>query len=179
MSELVAYTLADWILSRSSSVSHLKLQKLAFYCYGISAATSPSFKAELGHIAFVAWKHGPVNRELYDRFRDQGASPLQAPPHPPTSYSPQLAATLTDVLNVYGRLEPWELVKQSHLEAPWKNTPQSATIDDVAIIEHFAQKYRQGQVRAPEYLSGEWSLNLDGIPTYRYGSLSELAADID
>jgi uncharacterized phage-associated protein len=163
--------LADWILSQGlADCSHLKLQKLAFYCYGIVVALNPGSRAELGEITFHAWKHGPVNVDLYYRFRTEG---LVAKSYP--SYSLAVTSGLKDVLAVYGKLSAWELREQSHLEAPWRETSQSAVIENAHILEHFRNKFANGAVRAPEYVSGEWSLALDRIPTGAYASFGELA----
>lgn len=166
--------LADWILSRGLvECSHLKLQKLVFYCYGIVSALDEGSRAELGEIAFHAWTHGPVNVSLFYRIRGEGLSPRNSP-----SYSSKATSNLQDVLSVYGHLSAWELREQSHLESPWKETPQSMVINDDTIVNHFRAKFVSGAVRAPEYVSGEWSVNIDGIPARRYTTFGQLAGNI-
>ena len=55
---------------RFASLINLKLQKLLYYVqawsYGINK--KPMFDGE-----FEAWIHGPVNREIYNRFKYSGA----------------------------------------------------------------------------------------------------------
>jgi uncharacterized phage-associated protein len=164
--------LADWILREVPACTHLQLQKLAFYCYGIAASRSVNCRTELGAVSFFAWKHGPVNVETYYRFRGEPAP--AAVTHP--QYSVEATSRLKDVVTVYGRLSPWELRNQSHLEAPWINTAQSDLIPDEVILDHFRTKFADRAVRAPEYLGGEWSLALDRVPSPSYSSFEELAS---
>lgn len=96
--------LSDWILSRSpEGLTHLKLQKLVFYCY--SAAVAHGLEAQIGAIELEAWEHGPVSRTLWDEYRGCAAEPIhyqgqhdgnggQVAPQ----YSEELEKVLTDVI---------------------------------------------------------------------------------
>lgn len=67
------HNITDYIIDRLTSdeemsLIHLKLQKLLYYVQawslGIEGCTMFDGK-------FQAWAHGPVNREIYDRFSDK------------------------------------------------------------------------------------------------------------
>src|SRR5579871_6332042 len=62
---------ADYIIYKTAedgrALNLLKLQKLAYYVQAWHLAIN---RAPLFAGSFEAWVHGPVNRELYDRFRD-------------------------------------------------------------------------------------------------------------
>lgn len=56
-------TLAGYILKYFGPMSHLKLQKLLYYCQAYHLA---NFKTPLFDEEFEAWVHGPVCRNVYD-----------------------------------------------------------------------------------------------------------------
>lgn len=171
--------LAYWILARPTltggAVTHLKLQKLAFYCFGGAAAAD--LEAQLGAVYFEAWKHGPVCREIYDEFCAFGAGEL--PSHRPAeTYSADLSDRLTDVLAVYGGLDAWSLRHQSHLEEPWVRAIQRrpATIDGDELKAFFRKKFATGLVVCPDYVVDSGGLRLDRIPVRTFPTLKALAA---
>jgi uncharacterized phage-associated protein len=172
-----AIALANWLLAAVSPrmLNHLQLQKLVFYAYG--AAAAEGLEAQLGDVRFVAWKHGPVNRALYEQHRGSGRAPLAVPPpgDVPAYGDLRLTGVLRDVLAVYGRLTPWQLREESHLEQPWAEAEQSEEISDEAIKVHFCRKFARGAVALPRNLLGAWSFDADAIPTQRWESLHEIA----
>jgi len=60
--------LSDYILKHYGPMSHLKLQKLLFYCDAYSLAY---FGQELVTDNFEAWVHGPVSRKVYNGLKDK------------------------------------------------------------------------------------------------------------
>jgi len=62
-----AITLANYILKHYGPMSHLKLQKLLFYCDAYHLAY---FQDELIPESFEAWVHGPVCRAVYNSLKD-------------------------------------------------------------------------------------------------------------
>lgn len=173
-----ALQLAEWILARAArdkqSVTHLKLQKLIFYSYG--AALAHGVHHELGQIAFEAWKHGPVSREVYGQYVGFGANEIPQPASVP-KFDQALTNVLEDVYAVYGRLSPWDLRNESHLERPWvialaeKRT--GFTHEELRV--HFAKKFERGNVQLPVHLSGAANAAIDGIPPARFESLATIA----
>ncbi|NOY92208.1 MAG: DUF4065 domain-containing protein [Deltaproteobacteria bacterium] len=175
-----ALELAEWIVENESHISHLKLQKLVFYCYG--AACAFDFVDELrGPVPFAAWKHGPVSRDVYDHYRAWGREEI-LPSGTAPDFSEQATSHLQDVTAIYGRLSPWQLRSQSHLEQPWVDAYPgpagvSAAIPDSAIRRHFKRIYVD-DVTVPEFLGRGSSFALDGMPIARFSSLAELAASL-
>src|SRR3954470_14701052 len=112
-----ATNLARWVLRHSGRpVSHLKLQKLAFYCFG--AASAYDLDTLIGDVRFEAWEHGPVNRSVYNEYKAFGATPID-PPSTCVEYPAEVTRVLADSLAIYGSLDAWSLRQQSHLEEPW------------------------------------------------------------
>lgn len=117
--------LANYILKHFGPMSHLKLQKLLFYCDAYCLAF---FGEELISDRFEAWVHGPVCRKVYNEMK--GASVL----YTDMSYSPisginedvifdKLPIDIKDLINeVLANLTPWtgiELERSTHRELPW------------------------------------------------------------
>ena len=168
-----ALDLAHWILSELPGITHVKLQKLCFYCYGYVTAV-----AQIEEVPFEAWQYGPVSRSIWERFKIFGTSPITAESTVNRNWSSEQSQVLCDVLTVYGGLSAWQLRELSCTEEPWANAYGSETlvIPDRAIREHFLQKTVPGAVELPEPLSNSWSLKLDNLPVPRFASFHEAAS---
>ena len=177
-----AIQLSTWIRAnlayRREALTHLKLQKLAFYCYGASLAYDVS--SELEPLTFEAWAHGPVCREIWKEFRTYGGNPISwVDPNEAPKYSRDCAAVLGDVLAVYGILDAWSLRQESHLEKPWIESQRNqGTISTDVLRRHFEKKFRTGDVRAPKYLLATSSATLDDMVLKNHPSLETLAAAV-
>jgi len=57
-------------------MSHLKLQKLLYYCQGFTLAllNRPLFEDKV-----VAWQHGPVVPTVWEEFKHYGSQPIPKP----------------------------------------------------------------------------------------------------
>ena len=62
------FDVAKWFLQKES-MNQRKLQKLCYYAqaWHYALCGTPLFDAD-----FEAWVHGPVNRDIWNYFRDQG-----------------------------------------------------------------------------------------------------------
>ncbi|TXD48137.1 Panacea domain-containing protein [Polaribacter sp. IC063] len=118
-------TLAGYLLKYFGPMSHLKLQKLLFYCQAYHLAT---FDESLFEEDFEAWVHGPVCRSVFDTLK--GKSVL----HSDVTYSEydfdadkdfkDLVSSsqfelVNDVLNSLSGWSGAQLEKATHDEAPW------------------------------------------------------------
>ena len=117
--------LADYIITKlcegGEELNNLKLQKLAFYC---DAWYLAFFGKKLVDTDFQAWIHGPVSRELYDRFSATKSlySSIAIEDRSP-DYQMNLsindAAHLDSVLEAYGKFSGAQLEEMTHREEPW------------------------------------------------------------
>lgn len=117
--------LADYILKHYGPMSHLKLQKLVFYCDAYSLAY---FGKELVTDNFEAWVHGPVCRRLYDTLKDK--SKLYSDvgySYDGTDVDAEFAKLSSDqqdlVKSILDQLSKWnslELETATHQEMPWQ-----------------------------------------------------------
>lgn len=117
--------LADYIITKLSeggeSLSNLKLQKLAYYC----DAWHLAFKGEkLVDSDFQAWIHGPVSRELYDRFSSTKSlySDISIENRSEDFQLESVASVsghIDTVLESYGKFSGAQLEEMTHRELPW------------------------------------------------------------
>ncbi len=168
--------------SRHGDLTPLKVQKLAFYACGASLAFG--FEEAVNAVEFQAWKHGPVERRLYSMLKEFGATsvPVSVVVDPPrVAYHEDHKSALQDVLEVYGRMTPWALREESHLEDPWRDAyrngqGEGSPISLEAMKSHFVRKFRAERIFAPRFLVGGGSWSLDGIPLVHFDSMKDLAS---
>lgn len=129
-----AKVVAEYIISLANPeegeiISHLKLQKLLYYCQGFHLAIhgAPLFKEKIYN-----WVHGPVVKEIYHEYKKFGSDALK--PITDGDFSelsePQ-KATIKEVYDVYGQFSAWKLRQMTHAEEPWctTQTDQEITLD--------------------------------------------------
>jgi uncharacterized phage-associated protein len=109
--------------SGGEQLNLLKLQKLLYYVQAWSLAFTgkPFFNGK-----FQAWVHGPVNREIYQRFSGTKTlystvdeSDMQPDFNPETSLSAEDRLHIDNVLEVYASYSGSELEAEAHGEEPW------------------------------------------------------------
>lgn len=125
LSQINAGLVADYILQNHGPMSHLKLQKLLYYCESYHLAY---FGKSLIHEEFQAWVHGPVCREVYDSLK--GESRLYADityggEGNPTAQVHELLSSsqielVTDVLTELSTWSGTELENATHKDWPWR-----------------------------------------------------------
>ena len=134
--------LSDYIIKHYGPMSHLKLQKLLFYCDAYHLAY---FDTELVSDKFEAWVHGPVCRRVYDSFKDKsvlyadiaysyndGDVDVDGEFRRLTTDQQDL---LTDVLSTLSTWTGLQLEQATHSEAPWKNARRGYGEADKCSIE--------------------------------------------
>jgi uncharacterized phage-associated protein len=155
---------ANLILDRAAlhglPITPLALQKLLYFVHGWRLASDgiPLLKG-----GFQAWKDGPVNRSVYEAFKEAGNKPIafrakvyRFPSGEETVAAEEFTAAevklVDDVLRGYGHLEPYELRRRTHLTgSPWfevwhkKSVVLEMKISDEAIRAYFLT--RGGELR--------------------------------
>lgn len=117
--------LADYIITKLSEggeeLNNLKLQKLAYYCDAWHLAF---FDKKLVDVDFQAWIHGPVSRELYDRFSFSKSlySDISLEDRSPDfqmEFESSYATHIDTILEAYGKFSGAQLEEMTHREKPW------------------------------------------------------------
>ncbi|HZX36635.1 MAG TPA: type II toxin-antitoxin system antitoxin SocA domain-containing protein [Thermodesulfobacteriota bacterium] len=101
-------------------ICNLKLQKLVYYAQGFYLALNdkPLFNEPI-----EAWAHGPVVKELYQKYRSNGASGIPRPENIDLSkYDKETQDFLSEIYKLFGQYSGWKLREFTHGEAPWRNT---------------------------------------------------------
>jgi uncharacterized phage-associated protein len=120
--------ICDYIITMATeggeSLNLLKLQKLLYYtqAWHLAFYDKRAFKGN-----FQAWIHGPVNREIYERFADSKTlysevteSDIQ-PNFDFRGISKDLRSHIDNVLEVYLKYTGSQLEEISHNEPPWQH----------------------------------------------------------
>ena len=119
--------IADYIIFKLNSdeqtmLSNLKLQKLLYYSQAWHLAFTDT---KLFDGKFQAWVHGPVNRQVYERFKDTKFlySPINLSdinePDFIKAIDENAAAHISSVLDVYAPFSATDLEIMTHREEPW------------------------------------------------------------
>lgn len=150
------HDIADYIILRVksedkyASLINLKLQKLLYYVqawsYGINKR--PMFNGE-----FEAWVHGPVNREIYNRFNPTKYLYSEINIDDCLNHNVSLSSEdeefVNFVLENYLKYSGAELERLSHSEKPWiitrgdlnVNERCERVIDSKLMIEYYGKKW--------------------------------------
>jgi len=116
-------------------ISHMKLQKLIYFCQGYFLAFygKPLFPDPI-----EAWQHGPVCPKLYHILKGYGSSPITASIDPEKIMLNETEKHLIDMVYAnYGQYSASRLRKITHEEGPWKNTLGNSVIPQDAMLNHF------------------------------------------
>ena len=118
MAETTANAVADYIIrfyhEHGDLITNLKLQKLVYYAQAwyLSLYEKPLFNEE-----FQAWISGPVQAELYARFKTYQWNPISE--HNKTVLPEHIEEHLQEIIQVYGKYEAYYLERMTHAEEPW------------------------------------------------------------
>ncbi|MDQ0412745.1 Panacea domain-containing protein [Mesobacillus stamsii] len=153
--ELTANDVAKFLLTLIPS-SHLKLQKLLYYCYAEFLSRTGQ---KLFDESFVAYKYGPVVESVFSTFRSHGSSIIDYQEDATFLITTKDIATtpsfikvassehglvaldcIIDVLKAYGDMAPFDLVDKTHqVGGPWDRVykpGQNSIISDESIIQY-------------------------------------------
>ncbi len=120
-----------------SSISQLKLQKLIYYAQGIGFGR---YGVKLFNEPLLAWKHGPVVRPVYDKYKEYGKSPLEVTTEidvTPLNNNETILNILEETIALYGIYDAWLLRTKTHNESPWLETPRDDVITDDKMVSCF------------------------------------------
>lgn len=111
------FNVTDWLLGKEP-MTHKKLQKLAYYYKAWGLALYD--KDLIPCYEFMAWVHGPVNRELYDKYHDMGWNDIVIDPDCIRyEFCDKEEELLESIWLTYGDKSANELEALTHKEAPW------------------------------------------------------------
>jgi len=142
-----ALQIAEWFLNYNRKqmneedaeyITNLKLQKLLYYAQGcyLALTDNPLFKEDI-----LAWEHGPVVNEVYQKYKINGARGIQYDEKFCENIDEQTQNILKQVYEVFGSYSAWALRNKTRQEAPWQNTIRNDIIDLGLIKKYFKGRY--------------------------------------
>jgi uncharacterized phage-associated protein len=147
--------LANYILDKAEksgvALTQMQLQKLVYFAHGWHLANTGQ---PLSKAWFSAWKWGPVNTQIYNKFKKYGGKPItglakdQNGEAFPVEFSDYSRKILDEVFDNLGQLNGPQLSKETHLPgSPWykvwnNGKGENAPIPDDMIKDYFEQKYK-------------------------------------
>ena len=130
-------------------LTHMQLQKMVYFAHGWSLAI---FGRPLSQAYFMAWKWGPVNTQIYNKFKKFGALPISEKAIDGLTklpYSADFTAQETDlidkVFSAYGSLSGPKLSHITHeKDSPWSEVwldgvGENCPIPDSLLQDHFVR----------------------------------------
>lgn len=118
--QVAAYVI-EYLNSKKSVVSNLKLQKLLYYIQGMYTVPDSDrfFKEEM-----QAWDFGPVVAEVYKKYRifGSGSIPsLKEMNEVSKSFTKSDLEFIDSILDIFKPYTASDLVNMTHQESPWKD----------------------------------------------------------
>ena len=129
-----AETIANWFLinidrESGDSITHLKLQKLLYYAQAwYMVLTENEAEPILFEEKIEAWTHGPVVREVYNKYSEMRYDSIPRPDDN-VVLDEEAEEILKEVLRVYGKYEAKYLEELTHQEDPWRITRGSLPLE--------------------------------------------------
>ncbi|KKB34160.1 type II toxin-antitoxin system antitoxin SocA domain-containing protein [Bacillus thermotolerans] len=134
----------QYLLLKCEEITPLALQKLLYYSQAFSYAINKEF---LFDDDCEAWVHGPVYRNIYEKYKNYGYNPIE---EELDHYNFELLTNeerelLDSIVNNFGCYSGKILEEMTHIEAPWKearkgfsdNEPSNQTISKDTIKKYF------------------------------------------
>ena len=115
--DVAAYLLSKADIKEGDGMTHLKLQKLLYYCQGFSLVLldKPLFQNVI-----EAWDHGPVVVDVYHEFKHYGDQIIiTLGPGNIDTLADDEKTMIDDVYEVYGGYSASRLRNLTHNESPW------------------------------------------------------------
>lgn len=149
----------DYVVVRlneaSTPLSVLKLHKLLYY---IQAWHLAFFGARFCSASFQAWVHGPVNRQLYDRFKDTKSMYSRVakrdirPGFSIDQLGEPAARHIDSILEAYADFADTQLEELTHRERPWLSAREGYEPNErceVIISEDLMREYYAARLQHP------------------------------
>ena len=135
-------TLSNYVVNQFSQqspdgITPMKLQKLLYY---IKVWTTVA-EQELVSADFEHWRYGPVNKAVYDYYKEYGKGVI-APNHLDDIDIKEPETELVDfIVENYIKFDAFTLSSMTHMEEPWKKTPDNKVISNNLIKSYYSKQY--------------------------------------
>lgn len=149
--DVANYFLSKLNIHEDSSITPLKLQKLVYYAQAWSLVWDDEI---LFNEPMEAWAHGPVNPDLYNKYRDYGwrnIAPADVGDF--SMFSRDQMETMDVIWDDYGDYDGKYLERLTHQEDPWIEARGNCSpgeycdnIISVASMKDYYTKVYEGEI---------------------------------
>lgn len=151
--EKVANRLMELAARDGRLLTHMQLQKLAYFAHGLSLGL---YGRRLVSNNFHAWPHGPVAPQLYQRLKEFDDRPVDRPladPLPGVPLDAEADEVIERTYAAYGHMDGWELRNISHLPgSPWSVVDEHEKYGPIpdALTERYYREQLEQANAAPQ-----------------------------
>lgn len=122
-------------------LTQMKAMKLLYY---IQAASLVITHHRMFDNDIVAWQYGPVVEAVHQKYYHQRGIVGSITKNDIQDYNklqqdPVASSILNSIYEIYGHSSAYDLMRQTHMEKPWQDTPRNGVIKD-SLIEDFYSK---------------------------------------
>lgn len=124
-------------------LTQMKAMKLLYYFQAASLVTTGK---RLFDNCIVAWKYGPAVEVVHDKYVGVREivgkiSESDLDDYRSLQAIPQVRDLLNSVYDAYGHLSAIDLMRLTHREKPWQETPQGGVISDESIRTYYQGRF--------------------------------------
>jgi uncharacterized phage-associated protein len=142
----LANAFIDRFVEKGLVVTHMQLQKMVYFAHAWSLAI---FDRPLSRAYFSAWKWGPVNTQIYNKFKKFGSLPITDKAVDGTTGLPYVSELSSDdvelidrVFKTYGSLSGPKLSQITHIAgSPWDKVYSGGQGEGNSIPDSFLKEY--------------------------------------
>jgi uncharacterized phage-associated protein len=134
--ELSKYIVNKFSQQSSNGITPMKLQKLLFYVKAWSLVAGNKLVIE----DFEHWDYGPVNREVYDYYKQYGAKSVEVQESSNLDLKQSEQELIDFIIENYISFDAFALSAMTHIEDPWKQTNRDEIISDESISSYYSEQ---------------------------------------
>ncbi|MFM2311790.1 MAG: hypothetical protein RLZZ04_1066 [Cyanobacteriota bacterium] len=137
--ELSKYIVNKFSQQSPNGITPMKLQKLLFYvkAWGLVAGN------ELVVADFEHWNFGPVNREVYDYYKQYGSRSIELEESQELNdlnLDKSQEELINFIIENYIAFDAFALSAMTHTEEPWKQTDRNKIISNELIYSYYSKQ---------------------------------------
>jgi uncharacterized phage-associated protein len=138
--DLSRYVVNQFSAQSPAGITPMKLQKILYY---IKVWTLVA-KKELVQADFLHWSYGPVNKQVYEYYRQYVGNVISPNEREQLNINEVEKDLIDFIVENYITFDAFTLSKMTHTEDPWKKTLNNDVISDKLIITYYAaQRFAQ------------------------------------
>lgn len=123
-------------------LTQMKAMKLLYY---MQAASLVINNRKLFKDDIVAWKYGPAVARVHQKYKNKRRivgkiSQFDRNDYQLVENTPKDISVIKSVYHRFSTMSAYDLMRKTHQEKPWRETPQSEAINTNKIKEYFAKK---------------------------------------